>query len=64
MQTNQNKVLIAFIVLAVLFGGFYYVGQQEVEDAVEQLSLELSDFSVDRLSFIPPEVDLRLIYNV
>jgi len=64
MQTNQNKVLIAFIVLTVLFGGFYYVGQQEVEDAVEQLSLELSDFSVDRLSLIPSEADLTLIYDV
>lgn len=40
------------------------MGQQEVEDAVEQLEMDLTDFSIDRLSVIPPEAEITLTYTV
>lgn len=64
MKNNQNRILIAFIIVAVLFGGVYYVGQQEVKDAVEQLEMDISDFSIDSLSVIPPEAEITLTYTV
>lgn len=64
MQNSQNRILVAFIIVAVIFGGVYLSGRQKVTDAVEQLELEYSDFSVDRFQLIPPEIDLTLTYTV
>ena len=40
------------------------MGQQQVKQAVGQLEIEFSDFSVDRISLLPPEIDLTLTYSV
>ena len=40
------------------------MGQQQVKQAVGQLEIEFSDFSVDRKSLLPPEIDLTLTYSV
>ncbi len=64
MQSNQNRILIAFIITIIVFGGIYLSGQRKVKDAVNQLELEFSDFSVDRISLLPPELDLSLTYTV
>jgi hypothetical protein len=64
MQNSQNRILVAFIIVAVIFGGVYLSGRQKVTDAVEQLELEYSDFSMDRFQLIPPEIDLTLTYTV
>ena len=64
MQSNQNRVLVAFIIVAVIFGGVYLSGRQSVTDSIEQLEMEYSDFAVDRFQLFPPEVDLTLTYTV
>ena len=60
----QNKFLIGIVIVGVIFGGVYYMGQQQVKEAVGQLEIEFSDFSVDRISLLPPEIDLTLTYSV
>jgi hypothetical protein len=60
----QNKLLIGIVIIGVIFGGTYYMGQQQVKQAVGQLEIEYSDFSVDRISLLPPEIDLTLTYSV
>jgi len=64
MQNRQNKLLIGIVVVGVIFGGFYYSGQLQVKQAVNQLELKFSDFKVDRISLFPPEIDLTLTYTV
>lgn len=64
MQNSQNRILVAFIIVAVIFGGVYLSGRQKVTDAVELLEMEFSDFSVDRFQLFPPEIDLTLTYTV
>lgn len=64
MQSNQNKILIAVVFVAVVIGGVYLSGRGKVSDAVDQLTLEFSDFSVDRFQLFPPEIDLTLTYTV
>jgi len=60
----RNKFLIGIVIVGVIFGGVYYMGQQQVKEAVGQLEIEFSDFSVDRISLLPPEIDLTLTYSV
>jgi hypothetical protein len=64
MQNNQNRILIPIIVLSLVIGGFYYVGQQQVKESVALLELHFSDFRVSRLSLIPPEIDIIILYTV
>lgn len=61
---SSNKLLIGLVVVGVLFGGFYYAGQQQVKQAVSQLELEYSDFRIDQLTLFPPGLDLTLTYGV
>ena len=64
MQSSQNRIIIGIIILSVIFVGVYYTGQQQVGEAVSMLQLEFSDLDLTRLSLIPPEVDITLIYTV
>jgi LEA14-like dessication related protein len=64
MQNSQNKIVIAIIVVGVLFIGIYIVGQQQVKKSVDSLEMEFNDFKVDKLSILPPEIDLTLTYKV
>ena len=64
MQNSQNRILIAFIIVAVIFGGVYLSGREKVTDAVEQLELEYSDFRIDQITLFPPSLDLTLTYGV
>ena len=61
---SSNKLLIGIVVAGVLFGGFYYTGQQQVRQAVSQLEMEYSDFRIDQISLFPPSLDLTLTYGV
>lgn len=64
MQSNQNRILVGIVVLLVILGSVYYIGQKQVEDAVQTLGLEFSEFDLTRLSIIPPEIDITLTYTV
>lgn len=61
---SSNKLVIGIVILGVLFGGFYYAGQQQVKQAVSQLELEYSDFRIDQITLFPPSLDLTLTYGV
>ena len=61
---SSNKLLIGLVIVGVLFGGFYYAGQQQVKQAVSQLELEYSDFRIDQITLFPPSLDLTLTYGV
>jgi hypothetical protein len=64
MQNSSNKIIITFIVFGGLFLGLYLLGQQQVKESVDSLEMEFSDFKVDKLSIIPPEIDLTLTYKI
>ena len=64
MQNSQNKIFIAIIVVGVVFIGLYIVGQQEIKKSVDSLEMEFDDFKVDKLSILPPEIELTLTYKV
>ena len=64
MQNSQNKIVIAIIVVGIFFLGLYIVGQQEIKKSVDSLEMEFNDFKVDKLSILPPEMDLTLTYKV
>jgi len=63
-MSSSNKLLIGLVVVGVLFGGFYYAGQEQVKQAVYQLELEYSDFRIDQITLFPPSLDLTLTYGV
>jgi hypothetical protein len=56
MQSNQNRILVGIVVLLIILGSVYYIGQKQVEDAVQTLGLEFSEFDLTRLSIIPPRL--------
>ena len=64
MQNSQNKIVIAIVIVGVLFAGIYLVGQQQVKKSVDSIEIEFSDFKLDKLSIIPPEISLTLTYKV
>jgi hypothetical protein len=64
MESSQNRILIPIVILSILFGGFYYIGQQHVKESVDLLELEFSDFRLDSFSLLPPQIDITLIYTV
>ena len=64
MVNQQNKVLIGFIIILVASGGVYYMGQQEIRKSIAEIEIKFSDFSLDRLSLFPPEIDITLTYTV
>lgn len=61
---KSNTIVFAVIIAGVLFIGVYFVGQQQVKKSIDSLELEFSDFKVDKLSILPPEIDLTLTYKV
>ena len=61
---SQQKVMIGFIVILVALGGVYYIGQQGIRKSIAEIEIEFSDFSVDRVSLFPPEMDITLKYMV
>jgi hypothetical protein len=63
MQKSNTK-FIAILLAGVLLIGVYYVGQQQVKKSINSLEMEFSDFKVDKLSILPPEIDLILTYKV
>jgi hypothetical protein len=61
---KSNTIVFAVIIAGVIFMSIYFVGQQQVKKSIDSLELEFSDFNVDKLSILPPEIELTLTYKV
>ncbi|HEX9914027.1 MAG TPA: LEA type 2 family protein [Candidatus Bathyarchaeia archaeon] len=64
MGSAQRNLFIALAVVAVISGGSYLYIRGQLSDAVDNLTVELSDLTVEDLSLFPPEVNLTLTYEV
>jgi hypothetical protein len=64
MGSAQRNLLVALAVVAIISGGSYLYVRGQLSDAVDNLTMELSDLTVKGLSLIPPEVNLTLTYEV
>jgi len=64
MGSVQRNLFIALVVVAVISGGTYLYVRGQLSDAVDNLTVELSDLTVEGLSLFPPEVNLTLTYEV
>jgi|GEM_PF-3499206 len=64
MGSAQRNLFIALVVVAVISGGTYLYVRGQLSDAVDNLTVELSDLTVEGLSLFPPEVNLTLTYEV
>jgi hypothetical protein len=63
-MNKSNTIIFAIIIAGVIFMSIYFVGQQQVKKSIDSLELEFSDFKVDKLSILPPEIELTLTYKV
>ena len=61
---RSNKILIAFIALAIILGGVYYAGQQQVKESIDLLEMEYTSFNVEGMSLLPLRIDLTITYTV
>jgi len=64
MGSVQRNLFIALVVVAVISGGTYLYVRGQLSDAVDNLTVELSDLTVEGLGLFPPEVNLTLTYEV
>jgi len=64
MGSAQRNLFIALVVVAVISGGTYLYVRGQLSDAVDNLTVELSDLTVEGLGLFPPEVNLTLTYEV
>ena len=64
MGSAQRNLLVALAVVAIISGGSYLYVRGQLSDAVDNLTMELSDLTVKGFSLLPPEVNLTLTYEV
>jgi len=64
MQETNNKIIIGFVAIIIIFGGIYVTGQSQVKESINLLEMEYSSFKVDSLSLIPSKIDLTITYTV
>lgn len=64
MGSAQRNLFVVLVVIAVISGGSYLYVRGQLSDAVDNLTMELSDLTVKGFSLLPPEVNLTLTYEV
>jgi len=60
----MRNIALVLVVVVALFAGFYGYTYMQVSSAVDNLTMEPSDYQMSNISIFPPSTDLTVITTV